>query len=309
MKAAHSLEAGVSGQRLDIFLSENLDISRSQARRLIDENRVSVDAVCPKAGYRLKKSQIVKVSRPFRELKRPKAEAIPLKIIHQDEDLLVIDKPAGLVVHPGAGHPGGTLADAVAPYVDSYPDGTFERAGIVHRLDKNTSGLMVVARNAAAHAFLAEQFKSRKVQKTYIALVEGIVKPARGYIEAPIGRHRTDRVRMAVTPEGKGRTARTGYRVIEYPNGQFSLLEIHPETGRTHQIRVHFATISHPVAGDVTYGARPGVLGRQFLHAQRLVFKMPHSLRELEFTSDLPQDLESFLRTLRQPRTAPPGML
>jgi 23S rRNA pseudouridine1911/1915/1917 synthase len=225
-------------------------------------------------------------------------EAIPIKILYEDDDLLVIDKPAGLTVHPAPGHPSHTLVNAVLAHLNEIEDdGESTRPGIVHRLDKDTSGVMLVAKNNVALANLADQFKSRSVKKVYLTLVTGILKPDRGVIEAPIGRDSGDRKKMAVTGESRGRAARTNYRVLRYV-GKNSLLEITPETGRTHQIRVHLAAIGYPVFGDITYGKKSVFLHRQFLHAHRLGFSLPSTGRFVEFESPLPEDLEKALAEL-----------
>jgi 23S rRNA pseudouridine1911/1915/1917 synthase len=231
------------------------------------------------------------------------AEHIPVTIIYQDADIIVVDKPAGLTVHPAPGHPQGTLVNAL---LAACPDlreisGTL-RPGIVHRLDKDTSGLLVVAKNDRAMRSLQAQLKERQAHKTYLALVHGVPKPREGQIEAPIGRHPKNRKKMAVV-EG-GRESVTRYRVREeFPDGQgrggYALLEVEPVTGRTHQIRVHLAAIGHPIVGDTVYGRASKLLGRQFLHAHRLGFRMPASGREIEFESPLPGDLRGVLEELR----------
>lgn len=209
---------------------------------------------------------------------------------------MVVDKPAGLTVHPAPGHASGTLANAILAHLGRTPEGSeWWRPGIVHRLDKDTSGLIIVAKNTTAHANLSSQFKSRLVSKTYTTLVKGIIKPEAGTIEAAIGRDRRDRKRMAVVTNGRGREAKTNYRVIQYL-GEYSLLEIKPETGRTHQIRVHLAAIGYPVVGDTVYGVKSPYLGRQFLHASKLGFWLPSSGQYTEFESELPEDLKRVLR-------------
>jgi len=210
----------------------------------------------------------------------------------------VIDKPAGLTVHPAAGHRRHTLVNALLAHLESLPDSTDPlRPGLVHRLDKDTSGLLLVAKTHLAHRELVEQFRSRTVKKVYLVLVKGRLEPAEGVIEAPVGRDPAHRQRMAVVPPSRGRLARTGYRVARYlPH--HTLLEVIPETGRTHQIRVHLAAIGHPVEGDATYGPPSSVLSRQFLHAARLSFRHPESSRELTFESPLPPDLAAALEAL-----------
>jgi 23S rRNA pseudouridine1911/1915/1917 synthase len=219
-----------------------------------------------------------------------------LEVLHEDRDVVVVDKPPGLTAHPAAGQPDGTLANALlAHYPEMEGVGGPRRAGIVHRLDKGTSGLMVVARNAGSHALLTQQFKERRVTKRYLALVEGEVAPARGVIEVPLGRHPRHRQRMA--PVRHGRPAATPYRVVER-YGDHTLVEASPLTGRTHQIRVHFAALGHPLSGDATYGRRRPGLTRQFLHASFLAFRHPGTGEGVEFRSELPADLRRFLSQL-----------
>jgi 23S rRNA pseudouridine1911/1915/1917 synthase len=210
--------------------------------------------------------------------------------VYQDDELLVLDKPAGLTVHPAPGHPSGTLVNALlAICPDLRGIGDRVRPGIVHRLDKDTSGLMVVAKSHRAHLSLSRQIKERKVKKGYLALVSGELKPREGVIDAPIARNPRDRKRMAVV--AGGREARTRYKVLR-SNGEYSLVEAFPETGRTHQVRVHFASLGHPLVGDHVYGKRSAFLGRQFLHAHLLGFSHPDTGEWREFTSPLPPDLQ-----------------
>jgi len=216
--------------------------------------------------------------------------------MYEDEDLLVVDKPAGMTVHPGPGHSAHTLVNAVlARCPDLRGVGGQGRPGIVHRLDKDTSGLIIVARNELAHLSLSRQLKERRVEKGYLALVHGHVEPPEGVIEAPIGRDPRHRKRMAVV-EG-GREARTGYRLARYLDS-YTLVEVTPHTGRTHQIRVHFAALGYPVVGDGVYGRPSPVLGRQFLHAFRLAFRHPRTGEALRLEAPLPADLRAALRRL-----------
>jgi 23S rRNA pseudouridine1911/1915/1917 synthase len=218
-----------------------------------------------------------------------------LRIVHRDDDVIVVDKPAGLVVHPASSHKGDTLVDRLA---DLAGGGEDERPGIVHRLDKDTSGLMVVARNEEAHRELSRQIKAREAQREYLALVEGSLGSRTGTIDAPLGRDRRRRTRRAVRGSGE-REARTHFEVIEQLSAD-TLVRVSLETGRTHQIRVHFAAIGHPVAGDVEYGGRAGHgLERQFLHAARLGFRHPRTGEELSFESELPPDLTAALEAAR----------
>jgi 23S rRNA pseudouridine1911/1915/1917 synthase len=294
------LIADCDGERLDRFVARALpELTRSRARRLIDEGFVTVDGRLPaKAGVALASGQRVRVTIPPPEPATLEPEAVPLRVVYEDDDLLVVDKPPGMAVHPAPGHSSGTLVHAVLAHCPSLSTvGGEGRPGIVHRLDKDTSGLIIVAKNDAAHLSLARQLKERRVEKTYIALVEGRLNQRDGVIDAPIGRHPARRKKMAVV-EG-GREARTRYRVVREIAGR-SLVEVRPETGRTHQIRVHLAAIGHPVVGDPVYGrGRPvGPLRRQFLHAARLAFLHPRTGERLELEAPLPDDLAQALAEL-----------
>ena len=294
------LTADRGGERLDTFIARRCpELSRSHARRLIDEGLVSVNGRQAKPSERVTAGLSVNVTIPPPETITLVPEAIPLTIIYQDGDIIVLDKPAGLTVHPAPGHPSGTLVNAL---LAACPDlrgiaGTL-RPGIVHRLDKDTSGLMVVAKNDRAQRALQRQLKDRDVRKTYLALVRGVPAPREGTIAAPIGRHPKNRKKMAVVADG--REATTRYRVREeIAGGQYSLLEVEPVTARTHQIRVHLAAVGHPVVGDATYGRPSAAVGRQFLHAHKLAFAMPLGGRTVEFESPLPADLREALSQLR----------
>jgi len=287
------------GARLDKFLADNCPgISRTQAQRLIEDGQVTVNGRPEKAGYRLALGDKVLIRIVPPAPSHLAAEDIPVPILYEDDEVLVVDKPAGLTVHPAPGHRGHTLVNAVLSHLASAPGGV-ERPGIVHRLDRDTSGVMVIARNAAAHANLAAQFKQHKVTKVYLALVRGHLTPEEGIIEAAIGRDAGDRKKMAVTGESRGRQAVTRYRVTRYI-GNCTYLEVMPRTGRTHQIRVHLAAIGYPVVGDATYGVKSPLLSRQFLHAHRLGFSLPSTGKYVEFTSPLPADLEQTLKEIAQ---------
>lgn len=297
------LIADRAGERLDSFVARRCrELSRSHAQRLIEHALVTVDGRLAKASERLAGGARVAVTVPPPETLGLDPEPIPITIIYQDTGLLVVDKPAGLTVHPAPGHPSGTLVNAllaVCPDLSGIA-GTL-RPGIVHRLDKDTSGLMAVAKNDWAQQALSQQLKDREVHKTYLALVHGIPSPREGVIEAPIGRNPKNRKKMAVV--AGGREAITRYRVREeMAGGRYALLEVAPVTGRTHQIRVHMAATGHPIVGDATYGKRSDVVGRQFLHAWKLAFAMPLSRRTVEFESPLPPDLRNALETLRTER-------
>ena len=292
-----SFEVDADGERLDRLLAaKSADLSRARLQQLISDGMATVDGATAKPSARLKAGQRVDVVVPSPAPSDVAPQRIPLDIVHEDRDLLVVDKPAGLAVHPAPGQPDGTLVNAVlAIRPDIEGVGGTIRPGIVHRLDKDTSGLIVVAKNGRAHAELARQFKDREVTKGYLVLVQGAVHPPEAVIEAPIGRHPTARKRMAVVTNG--RPAATQYRVVERFR-RHTLVEAAPETGRTHQIRVHMASVGHPVAGDRTYGRPHPGLDRQFLHANRLGFKLPTSGEYLELRSDLPEDLRKAIESL-----------
>lgn len=295
MTDAHDIVADRAGERLDVFVARRMpELTRSRARRLIDLALVTVDGRPPaKAGVALEAGQRVVVTLPAPEPSNLEPESIPLSVIYEDDDLLVIDKPPGLAVHPSPGHAQHTLVNAVLAHCpDLSGIGGEGRPGIVHRLDKDTSGLIIVAKNDAAHVSLARQLKERQVEKTYLALVDGRVEPPEGVIDAPVGRHPVHRKKMAVVE--RGREARTRYRVLREVDGR-SLIEARPETGRTHQIRVHLAHIGHPIAGDPLYGRPHALLERQFLHAQRLAFRHPRTGERIELSAPLPDDLARVL--------------
>jgi 23S rRNA pseudouridine1911/1915/1917 synthase len=300
------LTVGEGGTRLDRYLTDQAsDLSRSAIRRLIDTGQITVSGEPAKASYRLKPGDRVVAYLPQPELSEPVAEAIPLSIVYEDEVLIVVDKPAGMVIHPAPGHQSGTLVNALlahCPELAATGGGAQDaRPGVVHRLDRDTSGLILVAKNEQIRRALQRQFQARQVHKVYVALLEGQLQTARGRIEAPLGRDPRHRQRMAVVPGG--REAVTEYRLLaSFRGGDYSLVEAEPKTGRTHQIRVHFASIGHPVVGDAVYGRRRTRLpvARQFLHAQRLGFNHPLTGQAMEFEAPLPEDLTAVLRLLEQ---------
>ena len=285
------------GTRLDKYIVEKCpELSRTYAQKLITDGYITVNDREGKAGLKLNAGDRVNIIIPPTPPNLLSPEAIPVNIIYEDDDLLIIDKPAGLTVHPAPGHPSHTLVNAILSHLPDLPDtGDSLRPGIVHRLDKDTSGVMVVAKNSAAQANLISQFKARSVVKTYIALVKGQLTPEDGVIEAAIGRDPRNRKRMAVVAEGK--EARTQYHVTKYM-GDYTLIEIRPETGRTHQIRVHLKAIGYPVVGDKIYGVKSAYLSRQFIHATRLGFKLPSTDEYVEFESELPPDLAQALKEI-----------
>lgn len=297
MTGKYSFIADTSGVRLDRFVGEKcLELSRTHAQKLIAADFITVNGRPAKSSLKLEAGDRVDITIPPEPPGYLTPEDIPLDIVYEDADLLMVDKPAGLAVHPAPGHPAHTLANAVLNYLPGLAEnGDSLRPGIVHRLDKDTSGLLLVAKNRVAQANLSEQFKSRSISKYYLVLVKGKLTPQSGIIEAAIGRDPRNRQRMAVV--SRGREARTEYRVVRYV-GDCSLLEIKPETGRTHQIRVHLAAIGFPVVGDTTYGVKSPHLSRQFLHAGKLGFKLPSTGRYVEFESPLPPDLAQALREI-----------
>ena len=287
-----------SGPRLDRFLAgKETGLSRSQIQRLIANGAVLLNGSPAKPSQSVQLGDRVSVSVPPPRKLELVPQAMPLTVIHQDAHIVVIDKPAGLSVHPGPGHPDHTLVNgllALCPDIQGIGDGV--RPGIVHRLDKDTSGLMVVAKNHLAHRALSDQIKARKVTKGYLALVTGTLSPPHGRIDAPIFRDTRHRKRMAVVPGG--RESRTRYRVLERFDG-YSMVEVYLETGRTHQIRVHLSHLGHPLLGDALYGRSSTLLDRHFLHAHHLGFQHPSSSEAMEFRCDPPDDLARVLDQLR----------
>lgn len=296
------------GSRLDRFLESRLEgFTRSRIKNLIGDGLVKVDGEeARKGGQKVKEGQVVEVVIPPPRTLELVPMEMELPILYEDQDLLVLDKPPGLVVHPAPGHEDDTLVNALLAHCrDLGGIGGVERPGIVHRLDRDTSGLLVVAKTEVAHQSLVEQFQSRKVEKFYLALVYGVPSPLRGTLRLPVGRHRINRKKMAVV-EG-GREAVTHYRVVARGQG-ISLLEVRIETGRTHQIRVHMHHMGHGVVGDPVYGGRiprglsPGLreaikaLGRQALHHHRMRFLHPVTGEEMEFASPMPRDMARVAR-------------
>lgn len=304
----HSQTRDLSGERLDKALATILPtLSRTQWKRLIQDGDVTVDGMAVKPSHTLNGGEEVRAELP--ELKPPtmEPEDIPLDIRYEDGDMIAVNKPAGMVVHPGTGHYSGTLANAVLHHCpDLAGVGGEMRPGIVHRLDKNTSGIMVVAKHDQALRHLQRQFKQRTVGKKYKALVEGQIQPPVALIDAPIGRDPTHRKKMTVIVPGsaryqsaRARPAQTHYRTLRTYD-RFTLLECTLHTGRTHQIRVHLAYLNYPVVGDRIYGRRRRKFGlrRHFLHAAELTLKRPSDEKEMTFTAELPSELEEVLALL-----------
>jgi len=304
-------ERGRPAERLDSFLCSCLpELTRSQVKKLIDDGLVRI-ADCPvKAGLKLKGGEAITVILPPPQPTTTTPQAIPLQILFEDRHLIVIDKPAGLVVHPAPGHADGTLVNALLHHCQDLSGiGGELRPGIVHRLDKDTSGVMVATKDDATHNDLARQFKAHTIHRRYVALVHGLLETDTGTVDAAIGRHPTQRKKMSAQPRA-GRRAVTHSRVLcRYPNSRLTLVELRLETGRTHQIRVHMSSLNHPVAGDPVYGGQQRIaqlrdvtlrnmlkgLGRQALHAKVLGFRHPQLEDYLEFESAIPGDMQSII--------------
>lgn len=293
------------GQRLDICLASRIPaVSRSLLGGLIRASLVRVNGHEKKAGYRLREGDEVLVVVPPPRPVQLVPEEVDFDVLHEDQDLMVIAKPPGIVVHPAAGHQEGTLVHGLLCHCDSLSIISGEqRPGIVHRLDKDTSGVMVIAKNDSTHRQLVALFKARKVEKVYHAILDGRLDPPEGRIALPIGRHRVDRKKMAVLPGG-GRTAATNWKVIEPLAYSFTFVELRPESGRTHQLRVHMAYRGCPIAGDLLYGKRRDIydelaVTRQCLHASRLSFDHPVSGERVSFVAPLWPDIELVLGKLR----------
>lgn len=291
-------------ERLDKYLAARLpEFTRSRIQSMIKEGLVFVNGLPPrKAGQILEQGAGIRVDIPPVQPASIVPEAIALDIIYEDDDLIVVNKPAGMVVHPSAGHSSETLVHAAlahAPQMEGI--GGQQRPGVVHRLDKNTSGLILLAKNDRAHRWLQDQFRQREISKIYLALVDGRPPTPSGRIEAPIGRDTKNRQKMAVVTPEKGRQAISEYHTLEtFPN--HALLEVHPLTGRTHQIRLHLLFLNCPVAGDTVYGRSRSTIptDRHILHAYRLTLRLPGQADRVTFEAPLPQDLERLLQLLRQ---------
>ena len=317
---AATVDAADAGRRLDQWLAERLDgVSRTRLTAVIAAGGVTVDGRAARPALKLKAGQQVEAEIPPLPPETMAPEAIALAIVHEDDDVLVVDKPAGMITHPGAGRPTGTLAAAALAHAPQIAGvGGPRRPGIVHRLDRGTSGLIVLAKTPRAYDALVAQLARRAVSRRYLCLVHGAPARAEGVIDAPIGRDPRSRTRMAVAPVGKGKRAVTRYRVLERLAGA-SLVECRLETGRTHQIRVHLASLGHPLLGDDTYGARRGratpALGEALerlvanldgvaLHAAGLAFAHPATGAAVECASPLPPRIERLLDALRGARPA-----
>jgi 23S rRNA pseudouridine1911/1915/1917 synthase len=289
-------------QRLDIFLSGKFrHLSRSQIQKMINEGRITVDGQSRKASYRLRDGETVAVDLATPKPEDFQPEDLPVVFLYQDEHIAVLDKPSGQVVHPGAGHKKNTLVSALLFHVPELKGvGPKERAGIVHRLDKETSGIMVVAKTVPAFIELQRQFRKREVEKVYLGLVWGKMPQKTGKFSWPIGRHIRHGARMSLKTK-KPREAETYFEVLKQLE-EWTLLEIKPVTGRTHQIRVHMAASGHPIVGDLRYGRRKSTrqTSRLFLHAHRLAFTHPEKGERVEFCSPLAADLSAFLESISE---------
>lgn len=302
MNREYELTAQASGQRLDKYLAgEMTDLSRSRIKELVQAGEVLVNGKKSKVSYKVQKGDLIQVTVLPLEPLALEAENIPLDIVYEDEDVIVVNKPQGMVVHPAAGHPSHTLVNALLYHTRDLADSPEGfRPGIVHRIDKDTSGLLMVAKNAAARESLEKQLAAKSNKRQYLAIVHGNFAEEEGTIDAPIGRNPKDRKQMAVVEKGK--SAVTHFKVLEQYQG-YSLVECQLETGRTHQIRVHMAYIGHPLAGDPLYGPRKTLPGHgQFLHAKTLGFEQPRTGEWLEFSVQPPEIFQQTVADLRKKR-------
>lgn len=296
------INEGMAGNRIDKTLNQiGVLISRAEVQRLIEESKIQVNGKQTKASYKLQIGDIVEIEEQKPKETTLKPQKIDLNVIYEDNDIIVINKPKGMVVHPGNGNPDGTLANAIMERCKGSLSGIGGeiRPGIVHRLDKDTSGIIIVAKNDKAHIDISNQIKNRKVKKTYIALVRGIVKENEATINMPIGRSTKERTKMSVTKNGK--EAITHFKVLQRYKEGYTLLEIKIDTGRTHQIRVHLAEIGYPIIGDYIYsnGKNPyGIIG-QCLHAQKLEFTHPITREKLKLEAEIPQYFKELLDKLQ----------
>lgn len=301
-----SLQVEEQGERLDRYLTERLtDLSRSRVQQLIEQGQVQLNGkICTSKKTSVKRGDRICLEIPPAEPLELTPEYIPLDILYEDDQLLILNKPAGLVVHPAPGHPDGTLVNAILAHCPNLPGiGGVQRPGIVHRLDKDTTGAIAIAKTEFAHQHLQAQLKTKTAQREYLGVVYGVPKTENGTVDLPIGRHPVDRKKMAVvSPEKGGRHATTHWRILERL-GNYTLMHFQLETGRTHQIRVHSAHIGHPIVGDPVYssGRSVGVnLPGQALHAWRLRLQHPVSEKWIEVTAPIPQTLKTLLEVLRR---------
>lgn len=296
----YRVEENDKGKRIDTYISQKeKGLSRTAIQRLIDEENILVNGAKTKPSYKIIKNDSIEIQETRPKEIELKAQEIPIEIVYEDKDIIVVNKPKGLVVHPAVGNPDGTLVNAIMSVCKETLSGIGGeiRPGIVHRLDKDTSGLLIVAKNDMSHINLSEQIKEHKIKKTYIALVRGIVKENEATINMPIGRSPKDRKKMAVVKNGK--EAITHFKVLKRYE-KYSLLEINIETGRTHQIRVHLSQIGYPIVGDYTYSNGKNEFGieGQMLHAKRLEFKHPKTNKQMDLTANYPEYFKSIIEKL-----------
>lgn len=293
------VEGSEAQERLDVFLARKLAdrFSRAHLQKMIKSGGVLVDGKSVTPHYAVKSGEKVRVEKFERPEEDLRAEPIPIEILFEDDDLMIVNKPAGMVVHPAHGNPNHTMVNALLYHVQSLSHTEDKvRPGIVHRLDKETSGVMVVAKNDRAHAKLAEQFKQHTIERVYHAIVRGVIQHDEGTCEEPVGRAFLNRKKVIVKPSG-GKEATTCFRVVKrFANA--TLVEIRPKTGRTHQIRVHLAHMGHPVLGDTFYGIPFPPIKRQALHASSLGFEHPRTRERVSFTTEFPEDMRELLRFL-----------
>ena len=294
------VKSGEQGKRLDSYISsQNEKITRTTAQRLIEQGNILVNGKKQKVAYKIAENDVITVEQEEPKQIELKAQKIPIEIIYEDEDIIVVNKPKGMVVHPANGNPDGTLVNAIMNICKDSLSGIGGeiRPGIVHRLDKDTSGLLIVAKNDMAHVKMSEQIKNHEVKKTYIALVRGVIKENEATIDMPIGRSRTDRKKMTVAKDGKN--AVTHIKVLKRYD-KYTLLEINIETGRTHQIRVHLSHIGYPIIGDYIYSNGKNEFGveGQCLHAKSLEFKHPITKKEMKLEAPLPEYFQDIINKL-----------
>lgn len=294
------VKSGEQGKRLDSYISSQNDkITRTSAQRLIEQGNILVNGKKQKVAYKIAENDVITIEQEEPKQIELKAQKIPIEVIYEDADIIVVNKPKGMVVHPANGNPDGTLVNAIMNICKDSLSGIGGeiRPGIVHRLDKDTSGLLIVAKNDMAHVKMSEQIKNHEVKKTYIALVRGVIKENEATIDMPIGRSRTDRKKMAVAKDGKN--AVTHIKVLKRYD-KYTLLEINIETGRTHQIRVHLSHIGYPIIGDYTYSNGKNEFGveGQCLHAKSLEFKHPITKKEMKLEAPLPKYFQDIINKL-----------
>lgn len=306
-KLSLTVDPAGRGVRVDRYLTAHTLLSRSALQRLAKAGRVTVDGTPVEPAYRLRPGESLEVVVPEAEPAELAAEDIPVPVIYEDRDVLVVNKPAGLVVHPAAGHPSGTLVNAIIAHIAAGAGRAERRPGIVHRLDKDTSGALIVAKNDTAHLALSRQLHAQKFGKEYLALVWGDPGAEAAVVDAPIARDPRDRRRFSVNASGRQATTRFARIAAWHGKPPLALLHVRPVTGRTHQIRTHLAFARYPVVGDPVYGKRkdPTGLRRQFLHAWRLTVRLPHA-GERTFTAPLPDDLRAVLASLGPPSVREP---